>query len=106
MIPQFKNEFVHFKGGRDRLDKTSTPNRPPRHADPILRNTENIVPKSRFKVTLHFGEVEIGSCAGPDEFMGIVEKVETEIENGASDGFAIHHKMFFVEMPTSGARTR
>ena len=106
MIPQFKNEFVHFKGGRDRLDKTSTPNRPPRHADPILRNTEDIIPKSRLKVTLHLGEVEIGSCAGPDEFMGIVEIVETEIEYGASDGFAIHHKMFFVEMPTSGARTQ
>jgi len=106
MIPQFIDEFVHFKGRGDRLDKTSAPNRPSGHADPILRNTEDIVPKSRFKVTLHFGEVEIGSCAGPDEFVGIVEKVETEIENGAGDGFTIHHKMLFVEMPTSGARTR
>jgi len=96
MIPQFIDEFVHFKGGRDRFDKTSTPNRPPRHANPILRNTENIIPKSRLKVTLHLREVEIGSCAGLDEFVGIVEKVETEIENAARDRLTIYHKMFFV----------
>jgi hypothetical protein len=103
MISQFINEFVHFKGGRDGLNETSPPNGPARHTDPILRNIENIIPKAGFEVTFHLGEVKVWTCPGFDEFVGIVEKVETEIKDAAGDRLTINDKVFLIEMPTSRA---
>jgi hypothetical protein len=103
MISQFINEFVHLKGGRDRLNETSPANRPTRHTDPILRNTENIIPKAGFEMTFHLGEVKVWACAGLDQFMGIVEEIETEIEDAAGDRLTINDKVFLIEMPTSRA---
>ena len=37
MFAQFVENFVHFKGGRDRLDQHSGPNRSLRNAELILR---------------------------------------------------------------------
>ena len=44
MISQFIDELVHFECGRDSLNKTSASNGTPRHADPILCHTKDIVP--------------------------------------------------------------
>src|SRR5271163_1683468 len=103
MISQFINELFHFKGGRDRFNETSPANRPTRHTDPILRNTENIIPKAGFEMTFHLGEVKVWTCAGLDEFVGIVEEIETEIKDAAGDRLTINDKVFLIEMPTSRA---
>jgi hypothetical protein len=35
----------------------------------------------------HFGQVKVWTGASFDEFMGVVEEVETEIEDTSTDGF-------------------
>lgn len=63
--------------------------------------TEGIVPKTRFEVVLHLGEVEIRSRTSRDEFAGVVEKVETKVEEGAGHGSTVDNQTGFGEVPSS-----
>ena len=102
MISQFIDEFIHFECGRDRLNETSASNRTPRHADPILRHAEDVIPEPCFEITFHLGKIKVWSSSCFHEFMGVVEKVESEIKDAATDRFRVDEEMFLVQMPPSG----
>ncbi len=50
---------------------------------------------------LHFRKVEIWSGASLDELGGIMEEVQTEIEETTRDGLPIHSEVLLFQMPTS-----
>lgn len=52
---------------------------------------------------LHFREVEVGARAAFDEFVGIVEEEESEIEKRARDWTIVDGDTGFVEVPSAGA---
>jgi hypothetical protein len=67
----------------------------------VLRHLKSVVPNARFKVTLHFREVKIRAAAARDQFLGVVKKEETEIEERAGDRLAIDKQMLLVQVPAT-----
>lgn len=102
MISQFIDEFIHFECGRNCLNKTSASNRAPRHADPVLRHAEDVIPEPCFKITLHLGKIKVRSSSCFHEFMGVVEEVKSKVKDAATDRFRVDEEMFLVQMPPTG----
>src|SRR5438874_144257 len=99
MLAQLVKDFVHLECGRDRLDQNGGANRPLRNAELVLGQLEDIVPKARLEMALHFRQVKIGAAPARDQLFRVVEKVEAEIEEPARDRFAIDENMLFDQMP-------
>ena len=80
VIAQFIEDFLHLECGRQRLDQYGRADGAVRHAEPLLREHEHLVPQPRFFVRLELRQIEIGRGAGGDLRLGVMEKVETEIK--------------------------
>ena len=80
MLAQLVKNFVHLERGRNRFDQHRRANRPLRNAELVLREFENVVPDARLEMALHFRQVKIRTASARDQFLRVVKKVETEIE--------------------------
>jgi hypothetical protein len=56
VLPQLVNDLVHLERGSDRLDEDGRTNRAARDAEVVLRETEDVVPETRFQVVFHLRE--------------------------------------------------
>jgi hypothetical protein len=106
MFPQFIDELLHFECCRDSLNETCPANGAPRHTDSVLCDTEDIIPQSGFKITLHLGEIEIRPRARFNEIVCVVEEVQSKVKDTAADGLRVNEEVLLIEMPSSGTTVR
>ena len=105
MCAKLEQNLVHLEGGREGLDEDGTTNGPVGHANVRLREVENVVPETRFEVVLHLREVVVRSASALDEFLSIVEEVETEVEQRSRHGRVVDSYAWLVKVPSSRTRT-
>ena len=55
---------------------------------------------------LHLGQVKVWACPALDELMGVVEEVQSKVEQATGDGLAIHGKVLLLEVPASSTRNQ
>jgi hypothetical protein len=98
--------LVHLKGRQNSLNQHGSSDSPPRNSDGVLGQVEDVVPESGLQVRLHLGEVEVRSMAILDELLGVVEKVQSEVEKTAGDGLAVNGEVLLLQVPSSRSRLR
>ena len=99
-------DLLHLESGWKRLDQDC-------RSDTSLCNTElasceaeDVVPESGFEVVFHLWEIEIRSMTSFDEFCGVVEEVDAEVEERARDRDAVDQDARFVKMPSARSSGR
>src|SRR6201988_3157212 len=102
MVPQFVENFVHFKCGENRLDQDGCPYAALRDAQLFLRKHKNIVPQSRFEMALELRQVEIRSRSCRQQLFCVVKEIEAKIKKGTRHRLTVNQKMALVEMPAAG----
>lgn len=75
VVPQFEKNLLHTERSGERLDENGCTDSVMGDADVRLRKQEDIVPEARFEIVLHLRQIEIGTGATGNEFLGIVIKV-------------------------------
>lgn len=101
VLSELVDDLVHLEGSENRLDKNGSSDGSSGHADPVLRELENVVPQTGLEVRLHLGEVEVRAGASGNGLLGVVEEVETEIKQTSGDGLAINEEVGLIEVPAS-----
>lgn len=101
VLSELVDDLVHLKGGENGLDQNGTSDGSSGHADPVLRELEDVVPESGLKVGLHLGEVEVRASASSNGLLGVVEEVQTEIKETTGDGLAINKEVGLIKVPAS-----
>ena len=96
MISQFVDKLVHLERSGNGLNKTGAPDSASGHANGILSHTEDIIPQSGLQITFHFRKVEVRSVSGLDQFMCVMEEIETKVEKTGTDGFRVDEEMFLI----------
>jgi hypothetical protein len=98
--------LVHLKGSSDGLDQDSASDSASLHADVVLGQVEHVVPQSSLEMRLHLRQVEVRSSAALDELVGVVEEVQTKVEEATRDGLAVDSEVLLLEMPASSTRNK
>ena len=80
MLAQLVKNLVHLECRQNGFDQDRRADRALRNAKLVLRQLEDVVPKARFEVALHFRQIKIRAAAARDQFLGVVKKEEAEIE--------------------------
>ena len=106
MVTKLVDDLIHLKCGGDCLNEHSTTDGTSWHADIVLSQVEDIVPETRLEVRLHLGEIEVWASTSLDELFGVVEEVETEVEETAGDGLAVYGEMLLLQVPATCARNQ
>src|ERR1022692_5038816 len=101
MLAQFVKNFLCLERGENRLDQNCRANRAARNFQRVLREIENVVPQPRFKMALHFWQIEKRSAAALQQFGGVVKKIQTEVEQAAGNRLAIHEHVLLRQMPAA-----
>lgn len=102
VVAELVDDLVHLKGSEDGLDEDSSSDGSSGHANVVLSKVEGVVPETSLEVALHLGEVEVRSESLLLGLEGIVEEVETEIEERTGDGLAINSDVLLLEVPSTG----
>ena len=102
VVAQLVEDLIHLEGGGQRFDQHRRPHRAAGDAEGILGVGEDVVPEPRLAVALQLGQIEVGTRAAVDQLLGVVEKIEPEIEQAAGDRLAVDGHVAFVEMPAAG----
>lgn len=103
VVAKLIDDFIHLKSGQNGLDEDSTADGSSSHANIVLRKVEDIVPESGFKVRFHLGQIEIRTGASLDKLKGVVEEIETKVEERSRHGLTVDGEVLLFEMPTSGS---
>ena len=106
MVSQFKENLFHLEGGRQRFDKDGCPDCIMRNANVGLGKEEDVIPKTRLEIVLHFREVKVRSRAALNELFCIVEEIESKVKQRTGHGFVVNGHPRFVEVPASGTVTQ
>lgn len=101
VVAQLVDDLVHLEGGEDGLDEHSAADGAARQADVVLRQVEGVVPQARLEVRLHLGQVKVGAEAALDGLVGVVEKVEAKVKEGAAHGLAVDRDVLLLEVPAA-----
>src|SRR4051794_27800570 len=80
MVPEFKEDLIHFECGQDSLNQNRGPDRAARKSQFILRQVENVIPQAGLHVTLHLRKVEVWTGSLLHEAQGVVKKIKAEIK--------------------------
>jgi hypothetical protein len=64
---------------------------------------EHVVPQRGLVVRLHLRQVEVGAAAALEQFPGVVEEVQPEVDQRADRGGAVHRQVPLVQVPAAGA---
>ena len=105
MVPQLEKDFLHLERSWEGLNENGSANRVMRDANVGLGKNKDIVPKTRFKIVLHFREVEVWPKPALDELMCIVIEVERKVEDRSRDGGIVDRHAGFIEVPSSRTET-
>lgn len=103
VVSELEDDLVHLEGGEDSLDEDCASDGASWDGNEILGEVENVVPKTGLEVRLHLWEVEVWAMSTLDELLGVVEEVETEVEEGAGYWLAVHSEMLLIQVPSSWA---
>ena len=101
VLAEFEQDFVHFESRENRFDQDRGADGAARNSGSFLRSEENIVPQPGFHVALHLGEIEVRPAAVLQQGRGVVEEVQSEIEERGGDGLAIQQYVLFVQVPAA-----
>ena len=101
MLSEFEENLFHLESGREGFNKHGTADGTRRDADIRLREVEYIIPETGFKVMLHLWKIEIRARASSNQFLGIVEKVKSKVEDGCGDRSIIDSQTGLIQMPTT-----
>ena len=94
VLAQLVEDLVHLERGEDRLDQDGRLDRPARHAEPVLRPLEHVVPETRLEMRLQLGEVEVPPVPGV-----VAEEVEAEVEQRAGHRRTVDLEVALLEVP-------
>ena len=95
--------LVHLESGENGLDEDSTTDGTAAHTDVVLSEVEGVVPQTSLQVALHLGQVEVWATAALDQLFGVVEEVQTEVEQGTRHGLAVNNEVLLLQVPSSRA---
>ena len=101
VVSEFEDDLVHLERGEDGLDEDCASDAASWDGNEILGEVKNVVPKTGLKVRLHLWEVEVGAVSTLDELLGVVEEVETEVEERAGYWLAVHGEVLLIQVPSS-----
>jgi hypothetical protein len=94
--------LVHLECCHDGLNQDSTSDSTTGHANVVLSKVEDIIPESGLEMTLHLGKIEVWASSSLDKLLGIVEEVQTKVEQTTRDGLAVNSEMLLLQVPTTG----
>src|SRR5438067_360556 len=103
VVAQLVEDLVHFEGGGHHLDEDSRLDRATGYAESVLGELKDVVPQPSLAMVLELGQVEVRRASLLDQSARVVEKVQSEIEQGAGNRLAIHKDVLFRQMPAAGA---
>ena len=103
MLAEFVEDLVHLEGGGDRLDQHRGADAAPRDAQFVLGHEEDIVPQAGFQMAFQLGKVEIGPAALVEQFSGVVEEEEAEVEQRGRHRLAVQPHVLFRQVPAPAA---
>lgn len=103
VVSELEDDLVHLEGGEDGLDQDCASDGASWDGNEILGEIENVVPETGLEVRLHLWEVEIWTVSTLDQLLGVVEEVETEVEEGTGDWLAINSEVLLIQVPSSWA---
>ena len=80
VVAQFEEDLLHLERRRQRLDQHGRTDRAVRDADVLLAEGEDVVPQLRLFAGFELGDVEVRATAVRDQPGGVVEEVQTEVD--------------------------
>ena len=98
VLAQLVEDLVHLERGEDRLDQDGRLDRPARHAEPVLRPAEHVVPEACLEMRLQLGEVEVAPVPAV-----VAQEVEAEVEQRAGHRRTVDLEVALLEVPAAGA---
>ena len=101
VLSQLPEDLLHLESSGDGLDQDGRSNRSSSHSDRILRHSENVVPESRLGRVLELGDVERRSSSTSDNLSGVVEEVDSEIEEGSREVLSVDLDVGFLEVQST-----
>src|SRR5579885_1246855 len=101
VVPQLKQNLVHFKSRRDRFNQYGGANRAAGNADIVLGEIEDVIPKPRFEMALHLGEIKIGSGPVLNEGGSVVKEIQAKIEQRGRYRLAARERVFLDKVPSA-----
>ena len=96
VLAQLVEDLVHLERGEDRLDQDGRLDRPLRHAEPLLRPDEDVVPEPRLQVRLELRQVEPRAAA-----VVVAEEVEAEVEQARRHRRAVDLEVPLLQVPAA-----
>ena len=83
VVAELVEDLLHLESGRDGLDQHRGPDGAVRDAERLLGEDEDVVPEPRLEMALHLGQVVVRAVTVIEQLLGEVEKVQTEVDQGA-----------------------
>src|SRR6185312_6814305 len=106
MVAQLVENFVHFERGKNGLDEYGGANGSARYTNVFLSENENVVPKARFEMALHLGQIEVWTGSLLQKSLRVVEEIQAEVEQRRRHRFAVDGSILFDQMPTTGTNQK
>jgi hypothetical protein len=104
VLAQLEEDLLHLERGQHRLDQDSCPDAARRDTQVLLGEGEHVVPQPRLEVALGLRQVEVRPATAGEQFTGVVEEVQSEVDQRCSRRSVIHEHPRLVEVPTPRAR--
>src|SRR5438874_11272835 len=102
VIAKLVQDLVHLERGENRLDEDRGADRPTRNSELVLREVEHVIPQPCLEVAFQLRQIEVRPAAPAEEPLGVVEEVETEVEQAARYRLAVEQHMPLLEVPAAG----
>ena len=92
---------MHFKGCRNGFDKNGGVDAAPFQPEFVFAIRKNFRPQLGLIVVFQLGQTEPDRAVTFNQFFGVVKKIQTKIDKGSRDRFAIDEYIPFEQMPAS-----
>ena len=106
MLPELEQDLLHLEGSRKSLNQHCATDGSVRQANVRLREVEDVVPETGLLVVLHLGKIEVRSEATSDELLGVVEEVESKVEDSSRNGLVVDENTRLLKVPSTGTNER
>ena len=102
MIAELIQDLLHLERGEDRFDQHGRANGSVGNTERVLRETEDVVPKTHLEVAFGLRQVEIRPRPASDELLRVVKEVQTEVEQTGRHRSAVDRSVNLLEVPAAG----